>query len=308
MGTDCTPALCVNGICARTCTTSSDCDPSAYCNEGACAARLLQSQPCSVADSCAGSGAACVDGVCCESACTGSCQACDVAGSVGLCVPVPSGTPHGTRAACEGAGTACAGVCNGMAASCTYTNGTTPCGTTCALGEQINSVCSNGKCIVATALASECFPYVCDGEAKCRSTCASASDCVNGYACVDKNCKPANTLCANDGHTVVDGEGHETDCTPYVCSGGQCASTCMSASDCVTPNVCNDMSQCVALPSGGGGSASACACAIGARGGAGTGCGGGGLALAALAATRRRRRAGPQGRHKHTPWSGGVGE
>ena len=310
MGTDCTPALCVNGICARTCTTSSDCDPSAYCDSGTCAARLLQSQPCSVADSCAGSGAACVDGVCCESACTGLCQACDVAGSVGLCVPILGGTPHGTRAACEGAGTACGGACNGMnTMECTYPGPTISCGTTCAGGEQTNSACDGtGKC--APGMPVNCNAYACDGQTKCRSTCASATDCAEGYTCTGAACLPVTSTgdtCAADGHTVVDGEGHETDCAPYVCSGGQCASTCLSASDCVTPSVCDDMSQCVALSSSTGSSASACACATGARGRAGTGCRGV-LALVALAAARRRRRAGRHGRQKDASRSGGIGE
>jgi hypothetical protein len=51
----------------------------------------------------------CVDGVCCDSTCTGACQACNINGTLGTCSPVAQ---LGTDAACMGA-VACdgAGVC-----------------------------------------------------------------------------------------------------------------------------------------------------------------------------------------------------
>ena len=45
----------------------------------------------------------CVDGYCCNSGCTGLCEACDVIGSAGQCSPVV-GEVHGTRAKCVDAG------------------------------------------------------------------------------------------------------------------------------------------------------------------------------------------------------------
>jgi hypothetical protein len=39
-----------------------------------------------------GGGHSCVDGVCCESACDGVCEACNVAGMVGQCAPIPMNT------------------------------------------------------------------------------------------------------------------------------------------------------------------------------------------------------------------------
>jgi hypothetical protein len=48
---------------------------------------------------------ACVDGVCCQTACSGTCQACNLPGTEGVCTPVPAGEPRpGTCERCDGDG------------------------------------------------------------------------------------------------------------------------------------------------------------------------------------------------------------
>src|SRR6185503_19829998 len=61
----------------------------------------------------------CVDGVCCDGKCDGQCQTCGGA-TPGTCSTVASGQPVGGRAACAGAGTACAGSCSTDPMKCTY--------------------------------------------------------------------------------------------------------------------------------------------------------------------------------------------
>jgi len=62
----------------------------------------------------------CVDGVCCSSACTGQCEACNVPGSEGTCTQIV-GTPVG-RPACTTDGV-CGGSCvDGKRDACTYDN------------------------------------------------------------------------------------------------------------------------------------------------------------------------------------------
>jgi len=77
-------------LCAMTCTASTDCDPGAHCESGACVADGDPGDPCTTTGQCA-SGLGCVDGVCCTSSCTGTCMACNVAGSLGTCTFVPNG-------------------------------------------------------------------------------------------------------------------------------------------------------------------------------------------------------------------------
>jgi alpha-tubulin suppressor-like RCC1 family protein len=63
---------------------------------------------------------ACVDGVCCESACEGQCEACNVSGQEGSCVAV-SGAPQGGRPACGDDGSGCGGACDGsLTTACSY--------------------------------------------------------------------------------------------------------------------------------------------------------------------------------------------
>ncbi|MBW2524856.1 MAG: hypothetical protein JRI23_11800 [Deltaproteobacteria bacterium] len=75
---------------------------------GPCPACTAGSQ-CSSGSDCA--GGFCTDGVCCDEACDGTCEACNIDGSVGSCQPVPAGNDPGQECAqgdsaetCDGAG------------------------------------------------------------------------------------------------------------------------------------------------------------------------------------------------------------
>lgn len=53
----------------------------------------------------------CVSGVCCDTACTGQCTACNLAGLVGTCSPRPNGTSCADTNICNGVETCQAGAC-----------------------------------------------------------------------------------------------------------------------------------------------------------------------------------------------------
>lgn len=77
--------------------------------------------PCTSADMCASGN--CVDKVCCDSACTGTCMACDGTGTVGTCTSVP----------------ACGQGLQPLGSTCTSPAG-------CASGYCVGGVCCNTAC------------------------------------------------------------------------------------------------------------------------------------------------------------------
>jgi hypothetical protein len=106
--------------CRTTCTSDAHCANAArpYCREGVCVAGRANGAPCLAAQEC--SSNRCVDGYCCNDACTAPCQACDVAGRLGSCSPVTGGTPHGGRPGCGGV-PGCEGYCDGvLSGACSY--------------------------------------------------------------------------------------------------------------------------------------------------------------------------------------------
>ena len=116
----------------------------------------------------------CVDGVCCNTACTGTCQACNVSGKQGTCTPYASGTdPDSECLGKANSGTACAGTCDGKSA-CTYPTATTSCGNPmCAAGKQTTYGCGgDGSC---TPKQTSCGQYICGATACLSSSPATRS-------------------------------------------------------------------------------------------------------------------------------------
>jgi len=106
----CAPYVCggTSGSCPSSCSTDSQCASADYCSGGACVPRGSNSTVCTAANQCASGN--CVDGVCCDTACDGTCDTCNVAGKVGTCSPLVAGSAGGPSCAPY--------VCNGVSASC----------------------------------------------------------------------------------------------------------------------------------------------------------------------------------------------
>jgi hypothetical protein len=156
----------------------------------------------------------CVDGVCCESACDGQCQACNL-DVPGACATVTSGSPRGARAACAGAGTSCAGSCNGASTSCAYPPASTICGAAC------DGHCDGaGSC--SSASAGSCPNGFACGAGACLTSCGSDGDCQTNFHCAAPNCVRVP----------------ESDCLDGADNNGD------GLADCADPT-CNEQVQCV---------------------------------------------------------------
>jgi hypothetical protein len=142
---------------------------------------LAAGTPCSSSDQCAST--LCVDGVCCDRACNGPCEACDVPGKGGICSPV-SGAPHGAR------------TCGG--AVCDAENDAGSCKPACTTSDDcvnnapcIDSACTQGATCSADGLSSNprqgpplaCSPYRCGANGECGTSCGTSDDCAPGFAC-----------------------------------------------------------------------------------------------------------------------------
>jgi hypothetical protein len=157
----------------------------------------------------------CSDGVCCDVACTGVCEACDVAEHVGTCSPV-IGAPHGARSPCAGGGEVCATrACDGKdVAKCTVSLvvATTPCAGAACIGSvfHASSAC-DGKGTCVAGATTDCAPFAC-AVSGCLHRCASDAECAPGFRCNAGYCVP-RLECTTDGECEA---GH-------VCSsGGHC--------------------------------------------------------------------------------------
>lgn len=194
----------------------------------------------------------CVDGVCCKSACEGTCEACNTEGALGTCKPV-AGKPRGART-CGASTDFCAeATCDGMdgskCASFRHGDGDVCGAAACAGNDFVGaSKCSAAHACVAPAKVA-CAPYRCAASG-CLATCASNTDCVGTASCVAGSCvkSPSGRRCSDDQLSSVDEAGAVQSCVPYRCNtDGACAKQCVTTSDCVPGYACNG-ATCEPLP------------------------------------------------------------
>jgi MYXO-CTERM domain-containing protein len=142
----------------------------------------------------------CVDDVCCETACTGGCDRCDLPGTVGTCTVAPIGSLGGSPACTPPF------VCDGVSSSCP---------TACTTDAQCTSAhyCApEGTCQPRKARGTAC-----NMQAECKAP--GCRDCATGN-CVDGVC--CDTACQRDGK----------------CEEG-CTASCATTADCATDGWCN---------------------------------------------------------------------
>ena len=305
---DCEGGACVDGVCCTqaSCGTCEACSPS----DGNCTAVTNAADPdsCSGAQACDASGTCkkatgqtcnnssecasghCTDGLCCNQACSGACEACDRPGQEGTCGFVTGAARHGN---CPGVG-ACGSTCDGQSAECTFTAKGMECGSVCQDAIVNRSQCDGaGNCLAVGPKA--CLKNLkCADAEQCRDTCSNDSHCAGGFQCDNGECvDPLGGSICSDEFTAKDPSGKETSCAPFKCAGGVCRESCSSSSDCADGFACKDF-KCSPIRASGDSDDSGCGCrtAPPRRGSASALF----IALAALAFARRRRAWSRRGR------------
>ena len=234
-------------MCNGTCIAMTDCCPTCsgnkpVCMNGTTCVGKSNGTTCASGAECATNN--CVDGVCCDSACTGNCESCGTASAKGTCSPTT--TP---RIACTGAGP-CAGKCDGTAAhraSCTFPSNTTSCGgaASCTSGTALTAaLCDGAGACVAGTMMSCMFGCRTDGTPLCADMCPTNQALCGGTTCVDiqssaTHCGATCSQCRNSTPDCVSGKCVQCTSTTE-CRDSAHASLRLGASA-----ICNSSHNCV---------------------------------------------------------------
>jgi len=259
-----TPGVCgcTKTTCAaqsKTCGAVSDaCGGMLSCNDGmkdgtetdvdcgggtTCAIKCAQGKKCAANSDCTSNF--CVDGVCCNSACAGACQACTAAkkgaGADGACGSVAAGTDPDNECTDQGAATCGTnGVCDGAGACAKYAAGTTCVAAFCN-GSTLNKADTcNASNMCVDGGAVSCAPYTCKNAA-CLASCAADTDCDALHYCAMSVCVAKQVLgaaCAVSSHCA------SGNCVDGVCCDSVCSGTCQAC------NVAGSIGTCSNVPAG----------------------------------------------------------
>ncbi len=250
----CTDGICCESSCSQTCKACAvsnglgkcqfvakgkqdpgTCAATGKACDGAGACKKENGQSCATGSDCV--NGYCADYICCDSACQGTCMACNLTGSAGKCVKVPLGQQDQSAASPCTNPSACDG--NGV---CKLSNGQA-----CGVGSQ----CASGNCM----------DYVCCDNA-CQGTCMTCSLAGKKGTCsyVQAGQTDGNATTPCSGGKVCDGKGScrvapgqpcklASDCSTGFCVDGVCCKTACAAA-CWTCAIPGTGGACTALPAG----------------------------------------------------------
>jgi MYXO-CTERM domain-containing protein len=199
-------------ICNEACTTDAQCATGYVCESGACVPSSDAGVPDSGSDALVTADAPaptlpavptvngdftrcttdsecstnhCVEGVCCDTACTDRCNSCALLTNPGKCTVEPIGVDLKNEC---GPALTCLGTCGGDG-SCIGAGTGTMCARNRCVGASTGAgpaYCASpgAKCNTSEAVPFDCGAYICEPAfGACRNTCASSLDCTNGFVC-----------------------------------------------------------------------------------------------------------------------------
>lgn len=227
--TYCAPYVCSGNACGAQCTSDVNCSSTTYCDTSTskCVARNAPGTACTAVDQCA--SGFCVDGVCCDKACTGTCYACTKAkkgtGDDGVCGPIAAGTDPDNECAQDPVST-CQhnGYCNGAGTCAFYAIGTACGSVSCVGNSAVGKVCNSFNECKAEATGVDCAPYVC-GATGCPGSCTDSTQCTTGYYCSGGLCVAQKT----QGETCSTAdECAKGNCVDGYCCDQACTAQCQA--------------------------------------------------------------------------------
>jgi hypothetical protein len=241
---NCSPFKCVDGNCNKTCLSDNDCDSTHACVKGLCGPKPI-GQSCSSGAECVSTH--CVDGVCCDMACTGGCKSCSLSSAPGKCTPIAMGNvdPRGVCQDLTAAMCSTNGRCDGAGGCQKYKMGTmcSPESCTANVYKPPSTCSATGQCVAPDSLP--CSPYVCNGTS-CFGACTADANCLTPNTCVGNSCglKGLGASCS------AASECGSKFCAQGVCCDEACTGSCRSCSLTGTLGTCSNVTTGAADPAG----------------------------------------------------------
>ncbi|MGM0577009.1 MAG: lamin tail domain-containing protein [Myxococcota bacterium] len=248
------------GNCKFSCDTDTDCKPGNWCDGSTCKPKEDLGGSCTADNQCTSGICNLQDGVCCDTACTSTCESCKLDGFEGQCTVIPEGDDPDDE--CWGQGATCGGSCDG-AGSCQFPSSSKSCGT-------CQRCDGAGECLAVPANSdpdNDCGTcQTCDGSGSCKnvpegadfhddcpttdqSTCGTNGQCDGNATCdyYGAGTLAAPASCTDGVATLADtcdgaggvNDGGTQDCAPYICDGVSCGTTCGSHTDCADGFFCD---------------------------------------------------------------------
>jgi len=183
-------------------------------------------QTCTSAGECA--SLKCVEGVCCNSDCTGTCQSClnTKTGALnGTCSPIKVGTDPDNDCAADAPST-CGndGMCDGAGACRKWPTGT-QCGSSCVNGTQTTLGCNGAGSCSQSLSSKSCGGPPCANAQLCSTTCSVANPCQTGFWCDAGTCKAQlakGAVCTSAAQCST------LSCADGICCDQACTGLCQS--------------------------------------------------------------------------------
>jgi hypothetical protein len=169
--------------CLSSCTSDVECDAEGHCGPAnQCVLDVAKGGSCQQASDCQ-AGLFCVDNVCCDGPCSGLCEKCNLAGSLGTCSPVPGGQDPDNE--CNAV--SCAGYYDGWQGDGCYLESDAPAAAVaCTGGRACQTAAQVCPAQVAGTLANTC-------HATCQDPTAGTCTGTTPGTCTNVN--PGNQTC-----------------------------------------------------------------------------------------------------------------